>query len=85
MLYEVITGAPCLDESDKEFEWLDKAIESHDTGLAEIGSDILFANIRSDARWLPFLRRLAIAPDQLARIEFTVTVPAPTARQAAVV
>ncbi len=62
-------------ESDKAFEWLDKAVEYQDTGLAEIGSDILFTNIRSDPRWLPFLRKLGKAPDQLAKIEFKVTLP----------
>jgi adenylate cyclase len=62
-------------EPDKAFEWLDKAVGYHDTGLAEIGSDILFSNIRSDPRWLPFLRKLGRAPDQLGKIEFKVTLP----------
>ena len=56
----------------KMLEWLDKAVGYHDTGLAEIGSDILFTNIRSDPRWLPFLRKIGRAPDQLAKIEFKV-------------
>jgi hypothetical protein len=29
----------------------------------------------SDPRWLPFLRKLGKAPDQLAQIKFKVTVP----------
>ena len=62
-------------EPDKAFEWLGKAVEYQDTGLAEIGSDILFTNIRTDPRWLPFLRKLGKAPDQLAKIEFKVTRP----------
>jgi adenylate cyclase len=62
-------------EPDKAFEWLDKAVASHDPGLAEIGSDILFTNIRSDPRWLQFLRRIGKAPEQLAKIEFKVTIP----------
>jgi serine/threonine protein kinase/tetratricopeptide (TPR) repeat protein len=62
-------------EADKAFEWLDRAVEYHDTGLAEIGSDILFTNLRSDPRWLPFLRKLGKAPDQLAKIEFKIALP----------
>ncbi|MCI0605597.1 hypothetical protein L0156_21640 [bacterium] len=31
--------------------------------------------IRSDSRWLPFLRKIGKAPDQLAKIQFKVTLP----------
>ena len=34
-----------------------------------------FANIHDDPRWLPFLRELGMAPEQLAVIKFDVTVP----------
>ena len=33
-------------ESDRAFEWLDKAVAYHDTGLVEIADDPMFANIR---------------------------------------
>ena len=36
----------------------------------------LFANVHSDPRWLPFLRKLGKAPEQLAKIKFKVTLPA---------
>jgi len=36
----------------------------------------LFDNIHSDPRWLPFLRKLVKAPDQLAKIPFKVSLPA---------
>jgi adenylate cyclase len=62
-------------EADKAFEWLDKAVEYQDPGVSEIVTENLFANIRSDARWLPFLRKIGKAPEQLAKIEFTVTLP----------
>jgi tetratricopeptide (TPR) repeat protein len=62
-------------EPDKAFEWLDKAIEYHDPGLAAIASESLFEPIRSDPRWLPFLRKIGKAPDQLAKIEFEVKLP----------
>ena len=35
----------------------------------------LFDKIHKDPRWLPFLRKLGKAPEQLAKIEFKVTLP----------
>jgi tetratricopeptide (TPR) repeat protein len=62
-------------EADKAFEWLDKAVQYQDPGLTDIVADNLFDNIHSDSRWLPFLRKLGRAPEQLAKIQFTVTLP----------
>jgi tetratricopeptide (TPR) repeat protein len=63
-------------EADKAFEWLDKAVEYDDPGLAEIVTETLFAKIHADPRWVAFLRKIGKAPEQLAKIEFTVTLPA---------
>jgi tetratricopeptide (TPR) repeat protein len=60
-------------EADKAFDWLDKAAQNQDPGFSEIVSENLFDNIHSDPRWLPFLRKLGRAPEQLARIQFKVT------------
>ncbi len=62
-------------EADKAFEWLDKAVEYGDTGLGEIVMENLFDKIHADPRWLPFLRKIGKAPEQLAKIEFKVTLP----------
>jgi TolB-like protein/Tfp pilus assembly protein PilF len=62
-------------QSDKAFEWLDKAVAYQDAGLNEIVSQTLFNKIHSDPRWLPFLRKLGKAPEQLAQIKFKVTLP----------
>ena len=35
----------------------------------------MFANIHSDPRWLPFLESIGKSPEQLAAIEFEVTLP----------
>jgi hypothetical protein len=35
----------------------------------------LFDKIHADPRWLPFLRKVGKAPEQLAKIEFQVTLP----------
>ena len=62
-------------EADKAFEWLDKAAEEKDSGLSEIAPENLFDKIHSDPRWLPFLSKISRAPEQLAKIQFKVTLP----------
>jgi len=62
-------------EADKAFEWLDKAIEYADPGISDIVTDNLFDKIHADPRWLPFLRKIGKAPEQLAAIKFDVKVP----------
>jgi TolB-like protein/Flp pilus assembly protein TadD len=59
-------------DADKAFEWLDKAVAYQDSGLGDIVTENLFDKIHADPRWLPFLRKLGKAPDQLAKIEFKV-------------
>ncbi len=62
-------------EADRGFEWLDKAVGYNDPGLSEIAGNGLFANIRDDPRWLPFLEGIGKSPEQLAAIEFEVRLP----------
>ena len=61
--------------ADGVFEWLDIAVQYNDSGLRQIPVEILFANIHDDPRWLPFLESIGMSPEQLAAIEFEVTVP----------
>lgn len=70
-----------LGEADLAFAWLDKAVEYEDPALSEIVMEPLFDNIHSDPRWLPFLRKIGKAPEQLAKIEFKVTLPQDAASQ----
>jgi TolB-like protein/lipoprotein NlpI len=60
-------------DADRAFECLDKAVAYQDPGLSEIVTENLFDKIHSDPRWLPFLRKIGKAPDQLAKIEFKVS------------
>jgi TolB-like protein/Tfp pilus assembly protein PilF len=62
-------------ETDRAFEWLDKAVAYHDPGLSRIAVEMLFANIHDDPRWLPFLESIGKSPEQLAAIEFEVRLP----------
>jgi adenylate cyclase len=62
-------------EVDRAFEWLQKAVQFKDTSLPEAVFLPFFDNIRSDPRWLPFLRKIGRAPEQLAAIKFDVKLP----------
>jgi serine/threonine protein kinase/Flp pilus assembly protein TadD len=62
-------------DADKAFEWLDKAVQYQDPGLINIAAENLFDKIHSDSRWLAFLRKIGRAPEQLAKIQFKVTLP----------
>lgn len=62
-------------EADRAYAWLDKAVAYNDPGLDEIATEPLFANIRVDRRWIPFLRSINMSPEQLAAVDFRVTVP----------
>ena len=50
-------------------------MQYNDPGLAQIANMPTFANIHTDPRWLPFLESIGKSPEQLAAIEFDVTLP----------
>jgi tetratricopeptide (TPR) repeat protein len=58
---------------DRAFEWLDKAVEYGDPGLADIVAEVLFSNLHPDPRWAVFLERIGKSPEQRAAIKFNVT------------
>jgi TolB-like protein/Flp pilus assembly protein TadD len=60
-------------EVDRAFEWLDRAKTQQDSGLSQITQETLFENIHEDPRWPLFLERIGRSPEQLAAIEFKVT------------
>ena len=62
-------------EADHAFEWLDKAFAYHDSGMSFAPFEPLLKNLHSDPRWLPFLRKVGKAAEQLAAIKFEVTIP----------
>jgi adenylate cyclase len=75
MSYNIAYVFAWCGESDRAFEWLNKAATYRDPGLVEAFDDPMFANIRHDPRWLPFLRKIGRAPEQLAAVVFNVTPP----------
>jgi hypothetical protein len=48
-------------ESDKSFEWLERAYEQRDPGLPEIKSDPLFKNLHHDPRYIEVLKKMRLA------------------------
>jgi len=55
---------------DAAFEWLQKALVSRDSWLIQFMHDPLLSDLRQDPRWLPFLERAGLDPEQLSAIEF---------------
>jgi TolB-like protein/DNA-binding winged helix-turn-helix (wHTH) protein/tetratricopeptide (TPR) repeat protein len=49
-------------ESDKSFEWLERAYKQRDSGLIEIKTDPLFNNLRHDARYVQLLKKMRLPP-----------------------
>ncbi len=73
--YSVAHDYAYCGNADKAFEWLNRAVEYRDPGLSGIVADNLFDKIHSDPRWLSFLRKIGKAPEQLAKIKFSVSLP----------
>jgi TolB-like protein/tetratricopeptide (TPR) repeat protein len=61
-------------ELDVAFEWMEKERMNGST-FAEILADPLYRNLYDDSRWLPFLKSINKAPDQLAKITFNPPLP----------
>ncbi len=73
--YQVAYALAYRGETDRAFEWLERAAEYNDPGLAEISRQSLFSNLYDDPRWLPYLESIGKSPTQLTEIEFEVRLP----------
>ena len=71
--YDVASVLAFRGHADEAFRWLDRALTNG--GVSNIAVDPAFTAIRKDPRWIPFLRRAGKAPEQLAAIPFTLTIP----------
>ena len=56
----IAMGYGALGDIDKAFEWLDKALESHDEQVIWTYKHPMFASIRGDGRYKELLRRLML-------------------------
>ena len=73
--FAVATAMAMRGDADQAFAWIDKALVQNPFVLTGASADPTLANLRSDPRWLPKLRSLGQAPEQLAKIKFDVQVP----------
>jgi TolB-like protein/Flp pilus assembly protein TadD len=62
-------------ETDRAFDFLEQAAAGHEPLLFQILIAPAFVKLHNDPRWLPFLRRIGRAPEQLATIKFDVQLP----------
>jgi len=73
--YNIASAYAYRGEANLAFVWLDKAVQAADPQLDGMQADPLLDKLHTDPRWLPLLRKLGRAPEQLAKIQFTVTLP----------
>jgi TolB-like protein/DNA-binding winged helix-turn-helix (wHTH) protein len=58
--YQIAQAYAYRGESDKSFEWLERAYKQRDPGLPEIKSNPLFKNLRHDPRYTALLKRMRL-------------------------
>src|SRR6202030_685578 len=58
--YQIAEAYAFRRESGKSFEWLELAYKQRDAGLADIKVDPLLKNLRHDARYTEFLKRMRL-------------------------
>ncbi len=73
--YDIAYVLAIRKETDRAFEWLQKAVDYKDSYLVLVGADPRFTNLHPDPRWTAFLQSMGRLPEQLADIEFNVTLP----------
>ena len=62
-------------DTDGAFEWLERAAQYRDPSLGAVPFHQLCESLHKDPRWLEFLRKYGMAPEQLAAIKFDVKLP----------
>ncbi len=62
-----------IGDTDEAFSWLEKELEIN--GLSGVMVDNFFTSLHDDPRWQPLLEKGGVSADQLAAIEFEVTLP----------
>jgi tetratricopeptide (TPR) repeat protein len=70
MAFYIAAVAAYRGDNDIAFEWLNRAEREDDPSLSALAVHPAFHRLRQDPRWPPFLRKLGLAPDQLAAVEY---------------
>jgi TolB-like protein len=59
--YQIAEACVWRGESDRAFEWLERAYTQRDPGLTNTSSDSFFRPLHDDARWIPFMKKMGFA------------------------
>ncbi len=59
--YQIAEACTWRGEVDRAFEWLERAYEARDPGLAHTGTDPLLVPLHGDARWPAFVKKMGLA------------------------
>jgi tetratricopeptide (TPR) repeat protein len=63
--YQVAEVYAYRGEKDQAFDWLERARQQRDPGLAALRKDPLVRNLQGDARWNEFLHKSGLADEQV--------------------
>jgi tetratricopeptide (TPR) repeat protein len=58
--YQIAAVYSAREDSDRAFEWLERAYALRDPGLVPVKVEPVFRNLHNDPRWLPFLRKMGL-------------------------
>jgi len=64
-----------MGNADEAFYFLERAAEQRQRQIAGVATNPLLHKLHDDPRWLPFLRSVGQAPEQLAALKFDVEPP----------
>ena len=64
-----------IGDADEAFRYLQRTADSESGYLGGMAINPLFGKLHSDPRWLPFLRSVGQAPEQLPKVDFNFRVP----------
>jgi TolB-like protein/DNA-binding winged helix-turn-helix (wHTH) protein len=59
--YQIAQVYACRGESDKSFEWLERAYDQRDTGLPLFNTEPLFKNLHHDPRYTDLLKKMRLS------------------------
>ena len=62
--FQVAEAYAFFGDTERAFEWLEKARTLHDPGVVWVRHDSLFASIAGDPRFAAYLKRLGLPPDR---------------------
>jgi hypothetical protein len=59
--YQIAEACAWRGETERAFEWLERAYVQRDPGLAHVKTDPHFKAMHADSRWQPFLEKMGFA------------------------